>query len=252
MGALEVAIADLGALLVRAQKYRRGSGAEGTDLARAASALGDTTRRLHRHDLLDIATTARLLGEATGLRDRLLALLTAVHAAPEYRAAVAAHAAGDGVALAATLPAVFADLEGAPLPAALYRALPWRRRGRPRPVADVATECVTLQHDGFIADGDDLSPGADPELPAIVLQDAPPTDEAVAARIATASLTLPVHRLSDLGDYLVHAPRLRVPFAVWIAPALPAEEEETTPLDYPTYRRQLIAALSGAGLSVEP
>jgi hypothetical protein len=250
VGALEVAIADLGALLVRMQKYRHGAGVEGAELVRAVTALGDTTRRLHRHDRLDAAAVDRLLQDASALRERYRALLAAVRGSPEYLRAVAAHGAGDAPALAATLPAVFAGLEAVPLPPALYRPLPWRRRGRPRPAADLAAECVTLRDGGFVPEGDDLSPGADAELPAIAFQDAAPTEEPIAARIATAALVLPVHRLADVGDYLIHAPRLRVPFTVWLATDLPEEEEETTPLDYPQYRRELAAALAAAGFEL--
>src|SRR5437870_2399153 len=95
VGELEAAVADTGALLVRAQKYRRGAGPEGSALAREALALGDAARRLHRRDALDAAAATRLLDEAHALAARLRALIAAVREAPEYRAAVAAHAAGD-------------------------------------------------------------------------------------------------------------------------------------------------------------
>lgn len=252
VGALEVAIADLGTLLVRMEKYQRGAGAEGAALVRAAADLGDTARRLHRHQGLDVAAVERLLGETTALRNRLLALLADVRESTNYRAAVAAHAGGDPATLAWTLPKLFAGLESVSPPLALYRALPWRRRGRPRPATDVVAECVVLRDEGFAAEGDDLSPGADAELPAIAFQEAPPVDEAVAARIGTAALVAPLHRLVDVGDYLIHAPRLRVPFAVWLAVELPAEEVETMPVDYPRYRAELAAALTDAGFVVEP
>jgi hypothetical protein len=186
------------------------------------------------------------------LRDRLLALLARVREGGDYRAAVAAHAGGDSSTLAAMLPAVFAGLEAVAPPPALYRALPWRRRGRPRPATELVAECVTLRAEGFVAEGDDLSPGADAELPAIAFQEEPPADEAVAARIATATLVAPVHRLVEVGDYLIHAARLHVPFAVWLAVELPPEELETMPVDYPRYRRELVDALRGAGFTVEP
>ena len=137
---LESAIADSGALVVRAQKYRRGAGPEGAALLGAALALGDEARRLHRRDALDAAGTARLLAEARALAERLRALLDEVRAGPDYRAAVAAHRAGDRAALARLLPAIFAGLEPAPAPGDFFAALAWLRRGRPRPAEEVVGE----------------------------------------------------------------------------------------------------------------
>jgi len=75
---LESAIADSGALVVRAQKYRRGAGPEGAALLGAALALGDEARRLHRRDALDAAAAAHLLAGARALAERLQALLAEV------------------------------------------------------------------------------------------------------------------------------------------------------------------------------
>src|SRR2546428_13399258 len=91
---LESAIADTGALVLRAQKYRRGAGPEGAALLGAALALGDEARRLHRRDALDAAGTARLLAEARALAERLRAPLDEGRAGPAYPAALAAHRAG--------------------------------------------------------------------------------------------------------------------------------------------------------------
>ena len=113
---LESAIADSGALVVRAQKYRRGAGPEGAALLGAALALGDEARRLHRRDALDAAAAAPLLAEARALAERLQALLAEVRAGVDYRAAVVAHRAGDRATLVRLLPAIFAGLEPAPAP----------------------------------------------------------------------------------------------------------------------------------------
>jgi hypothetical protein len=251
VGELESAIADLGALVVRVQKYRRGAGAEGAGLFRAAMDLGDAARRLHRHERLDVPAARRLLDDARELRERLLALVADIRASAEYRAAVAAHAAGEPSALAAALPAVFAGLEAVSAPSSLFQAVPWRRRGRLRPVADLAADVLRLRDDGLPAEGDDLSPGADRDLPAVVLEELPPSDEPVAVRVAPAVLDVPVHRLTATGDYLVHTPRLRVPFAVRLAPALAADEAESVTVDYPAYRDALAARLRDAGIPVE-
>src|SRR5207249_9969031 len=101
VGELEAAIADIGALLVRVRKYRHGQTGDGAALLDEALALGDRARRLHRHEALDPAAARALLAEVAALAARLQRLLSAVRAAPEYRAAVAAYAAHHAAALAA-------------------------------------------------------------------------------------------------------------------------------------------------------
>ena len=251
---LESAIADAGALVVRAQKYRRGAGPEGAALLGAALALGDEARRLHRRDALDAAGTARLLAEARALAERLRALLDEVRAGPDYRAAVAAHRAGDRAALARLLPAIFAGLEPAPAPADLFAALAWLRRGRLRLAEDVVAEVLAARTEGLAGEGDDLSPGADPELPAVTLRsDALPTEPLV-LRLPAAALPAPVLRLVESGDYLVHAARLPAPVALRLAARLETDEDlrvELAPADYARWRDAVARALAAAGVPVE-
>ena len=89
-------------------------------------------------------------------------LLAAVRAAPEYRAAVAAHAAGDAAALAAALPAIFVGLEAVGGRPDLFYPVAWQRGGKPRPVADIVAEVQRCRDDGLPAEGDDVAPGTDP------------------------------------------------------------------------------------------
>lgn len=246
---LETAVADVGGLLVRAQKYRRGAGLEGTALYREALALGDRARRLHRADVVERATTAALLAEARGLEARVRGFVAEVHADPAYRAAVAAHAAGDQATLARLLPDVFAGLEAVPFPAPLFHALAWRRRGRPRAPAELAADAARLAADGIPADDDALAPGVDPSLPAVGLRAEPPDDEPVALRIG-GPLGAPVHRLADTDDYLVYVPRLRAPVVAVVRTALAADDTEGV-ADWTAYRDALADALRAAGLAVE-
>ena len=251
---LESAIADTGALVVCAQKYRRGTGPEGAALLGAALALGDEARRLHRRDALDAAGAARLLAEARALAERLRALLAEVRAGADYRAAVAAHRAGDRAALARLLPAIFARLEPASAPGDLFATLAWLRRGRLRLAEDVVAEVLAARTEGLAGDGDDLSPGADPELPAVTLRsDALPTEPLV-LRLPAAALPAPVLRLVESGDYLVHAARLPAPVALRLAARLETDEDlrvELAPADYARWRDAVARALAAAGVPVE-
>ncbi len=251
---LESAIADSGALVVRAQKYRRGAGPEGAALLGAALALGDEARRLHRRDALDAAAAAHLLAEARALAERLQALLAEVRAGVDYRAAVVAHRAGDRTTLARLLPAIFAGLEPAPAPGDLFAALAWLRRGRPRPAEEVVGEVLAARAEGLAGEGDDLSPGADPELPAVTLRSDALPAEPLVLRLPAAALPAPVLRLVESGDYLVHAARLPAPVALRLAARLETDEDlrvELAPADYARWRDAVARALAAAGVPVE-
>jgi len=251
VGELEAAIADVGALLVRAEKYRRGTDSEGAALRREALALGDAARRLHRHDALDEPTAERMLAAVAALTERIRALLAAIRHDPDYRTAVAAHAAGDQRTLTRLLPAIFDGLDPVAPPPALFRAVTWRHRGRVRPATDVTAEVLRTREEGLVAEGDDPSPGVDPELGAVLFRDTPPADDPVVLRLLASALPVPTYRLADTGDYLAYSPRLRAPFDVLLAADLPAGETDATPFDWPRYRHELTAALGAAGVPVE-
>jgi hypothetical protein len=248
---LESAIADVGALVARASKYRRGAGAEGDALRRDALALGDAARRLHRRGTLDAAAATALVGDARALGSRIAALVGAIRSAPEYRAAVEAQRAGDVETLARFLPAIFADLEPARVADDVYAPVAWLRRGRLRPPPDVVADVVR----GPEAEGDDLSPGADAELPAVVVAPEPPPDEPVVLRVPAGGVRAPVHRLGATGELLVHAPRLATAGAtVRLAARLLLDEQlrvEIGAEDWTRWRDELAGALTTAGVAVE-
>jgi len=250
---LESAVADIGVLLVRAEKYRRAADPDGVRLRRDALALGDAARRLHRRDGFDAATVTTLLDEAQALADGLRGLVAGVRASPAYRDAVTAHAAADVATLARVLPEIFADLEPASGRGTLFAALPWLRRGRLRPVDELAADVVTIARDGLPAEGDDLSRGADPELPAVVLAATAP-EEPVLLRLAAEDVRGPLHRLAGSDEHLVHVPRLRAPVTVAIAADFAPDEQlrvELAPADYARHRDALAAALAAAGVAVD-
>ena len=245
---LETAIADAGALLVRAQKYRRGAGTEGSALLAATMRLGDTARRLSRQDALDDAAAIRLRAGAEQLSARVRALVDDVRASAEYTTAVVAHAAGDQETLGRTLPAVFHGLERASAPPALFHPVTWRRRNRPRSAAEVIAEVARVRAEGLAAEGDDLSAGTDGALPAVVLQADAPADEPLALRLSAGGIAVPVYRLVETGEYLTYVPRLRAPMDVLLARALGPDALESAPLDYARYREELAAALVAAAI----
>jgi hypothetical protein len=245
---LEAVLADVGALLVRAQKYR--GVPEQVALRAEALALGDTARRHHRRDTLDPAAARDLLAAAKDLLARGRRLLARVHASEPYRAAVAAHAAGEQATLARVLPAVFEGLEPAPSAPDLFHAVAWTRRGRPRRPLDVAADAARLHAEGIEAEGDDLTPGTDPDLPVVTLASERPDDEPVVLHFPAAALPVALYRLADTGAHLAYVRRLRASGRVLLAPDLGPDVIEVVPVDYPRYRADLAAALAAAGVPV--
>lgn len=248
MSELEAAVADVGALLVRARKYRRFAAAGGPGLEREAFAVGDRARALHRRQALDAGAARVLRDQARAIGGRLAALVAETRAAPEYRAAVAAHGAADAATLGRTLPAIFAGLEPVPAPPDLFHAVAWRRRGRPRPPADLAAAVARARAEGIAPEGDERAPGVDPELPAVVLTAEPPADEPLLLRLAAADAPHVVHRLADSGEYLVHLPALRAPFETVLRTAPESDEIETGLADFDAWRDGVAAALAVAGV----
>lgn len=249
---LEAAVADAGLLLVRLEKYRAGARPDALALRRRALDLGDRARWLHHRAGLDAAAAQALLDETRALVAALHAALAAVRDAAPYRAAVAAHAAGDAAALARLVPEIFDGLEPFAPAGELFHAVPWRRRGRPRPPAELAATVAGLCADGLAPDGDDLAPGVDPGLPAVVLEPEAPDDEVVTLRIPSAAVPAAAFRRVEGGEVLVYSARLRAPVTVRLRAELDADAlEEAGGIDYPPYRAAVRAALTAAGVPVD-
>jgi hypothetical protein len=246
--ALETAIADTGALLVQLHKFRAGAALHPVLLAEAM-ALGDRARRHLHAQALDAAADAALTADATALRARVQRALDDVRASTDYRAAVAAHAAGDRDTLARILPRVFAGLTPVPPPAALWHAVPWLRRNRPRPAAEIAAVVQHLAATGIEADGDPMAPGIDPELPAVPLDTEPAGADPLLLRWSASDLPRAVFRLDETGAIVVHVPRLVAPFTVVLPATLDEDELGEVSVDHPRYRAELVDALAAVGIA---
>src|SRR5262249_54483438 len=208
-GAAETARPDAGRLLVELEKFRARHGRDLAALRSDALALGDRARRLHRERLLDDAAAVSLLHDGDALVERLRVSLAQLRDSPIYRAAAAAHGAGDHATLATLLPDLFEGLELVPTPPPLFHPVPWLRRNRPRPAGEVAAELACLRHDGIEAEGDALAWGADPALPAVGLLDEQPSGDPITLRFLPEALPPAVFRLAGGGAHLVHVPVLR-------------------------------------------
>jgi hypothetical protein len=246
--ALEAAISDVGALLLRLQKFRAGAAAH-AELLAATSLLGDRARMYHRRDTLDAANARALARDAEDLRERASQALTRIFASEAYRTAAAAHAAGDAPTLARILPALFAGLEHVAEAPTVYASVPWLRRNRPRPADDVAASVARVRDDGLPGDGDPAAPGVDPELPAVSLLADAPAGDPIVLRIAGSSLPPLVFRLVDADEYLVHIASLRTPFDVVLPATLDPDELGEISLDHPAYRAALRVALAATGIA---
>lgn len=247
---LEAAVTALGRAVVQLQKYRVRDRADALALVRATLALGDRARGAHHRRMLDPEAATALLADAEARLGEIQALLDEVRAGAPYRDAVAAHAARDHATLARTLPDVFADLAVVtPIPD-LHLPVPWIRRARPRPPAELARAAATVAREGVAADGDPLAPGMDPGLPAVALDLVPATDEPLVLRLAGAGLPPAVFRVEEAGTYLVHVPHLHAPAVALVPRALDDEALGEFSVDWDSWRAALIAALAADGIAV--
>ncbi len=242
---LERTITEVGTLLVQLHKYREGVVLHPALLALALD-IGDRARRRHHRQEL-ASGDADLVHEALDLHRRLESSLAAIRDGSTYRAAVAAHAAGAHADLARLLPLVFDDLDPAPAPPALWHALPWLRRNRPRPAPELAAAVAHFAAEGIDGDTDPMAPGLDPELPAVPLEVAPSGGEPLLLRYDAGALPPAVFRLRTVSAFVVHVPRLHVPFDIVLLDTLDEDELGEVSVDYPRYRAALATALTAIG-----
>jgi len=245
--ALEEAVGDLGSLLVQLDKFRAARAPDAEALRRACLALGDRARRAHRHGTLDPVLAASLAADAVAARTALQGWLAALRSSPPYTAAVTALAAGDDARLRASLVALFEGVASAPRPATVFHAVTWQRRGRPRPVAEIADDLVRLRAEGLPGDGDPGAPGVDPALPGVTFSIAPPPGQPIYLTIRGGRpdwvLVLPD------GDVVVPGARVHVEATVVLADPADADLDEWT-MDPVALRDALEGALVARGLPV--
>jgi hypothetical protein len=250
VSALEVAVADLGSLLVQMDKFRAAGSDEARALRAACLGIGDRARRAHRHGRLDPALARELDADATLARASLERWLAGVRASTPYVEAVAALGRGDDARLRVALAQVFAGATAIDPPAVLHHPVVWQRRGRPRAADDVAAEVALLRDDGLPSEGDPATPGVDPALPGVGLQTVPPPGAPIYVVLRGAARPAWVLSLDATGDVIVPGARLRVPFAVGLADPDDDDLDGWT-LDPPAYRDALATALRARGLPLD-
>jgi hypothetical protein len=252
--AVEDRIAEVGTLAAEADRYRWARAGDGPALLNESLALGATARRLLR-DAAGAAgdPLARLLTALRDLAGRYRTLLDAVHGDPEYRAAVAAWAAGDAPTLARTIPAVFADVEPAPTCAALYHPVTVAgRRGRLAAAPTLAAELETMCTKGLVAAEGGAIPATDASLRAVPLHaDWAALDTPVALRVDPRTIPLPVFRIAASRDHLVYTERLRARATVVLARHADPQRWPELGVDYVDFFTAMTAALAARNCTVE-
>ncbi|HWP64443.1 MAG TPA: hypothetical protein VNO26_00860 [Candidatus Limnocylindria bacterium] len=229
---LEAALTSGGTLLVWAEKYRHEDPSALANLRRDLLAVGDRARRLSRHEALDEDAARELLDAATAINAGIRQLIERRKSDATYQRAVALHAAGDLAALATVLPEIFAGVRTGLPPVAAFWEPVWQRRGRPLTPAELVAELRTIATTGIPGTGDDLSPGTDAALPAVLLGAGRPPGAPLALRIDGALLPRPVLHLAD-GRLLVPGAALRLSFTVALAAAdEPLDEWIADPASY--------------------
>jgi len=250
VSALEVSIADLGALLVQVDKFRAGRGDDARALRAVCLAIGDRARRAHRHGSLDEGLARELHADTTTARASLEQWLAAVRASAPYRAATAALADGDDGALRTSLAALYDGVTVAPAPDALFHPVMWQKRGRPRPAGEIAHEIARLRAEGLPGDGDADATAVDPGLPGVVFHRAPPPGAPVYLAVRGDARPAWVLDLTTTGDVVVPGARVRLPFAVALADP-DADDLDAWALDPTDFHRDLTAALRAAGVPLD-
>jgi len=247
---LEQSLADCGLALVELDKFRAAHGDDVAALRTRALTIGHRARRLHRDRGLDHPTAEnQLLADALAVRTGLRQAVRRLRTSPDFRAAVEAHRSGHHTQLATLLPALFDGLEFVPTPPALFHPIPWLRRNRPRPPADIAADILHLRDHGLEADTDALAPGLDPDLPAVPLAAVAGGGDPVILRFHPGSLPPVVFRLHPAERFLAHVAPLRAPFVVLVPEALDPDELGEISVDHPRYRERLLDAFAAHGIA---
>jgi hypothetical protein len=244
---LEAALTTGGTLLLWAEKYRHADADALPELRRRLLALGDRARRLARAGDLEAQGAQEVLGAVTAVNRATRRLIDHHRSSMPYRRAVEARRTGPFQQLVALLPEIFADLDAAPPPAVAFWAPVWQSRGRPLPAERVASDLRDLDTLGIAATGDDLAPGVDPDLSAVLLSFTMPLGAPLALRYDGTRLPRPALRLRD--DLLVvPVDRLCLPFVVAIA--APEETLDEWVADPPAYLDALAHACRQQGFTV--
>jgi hypothetical protein len=250
VSALEELVADLGTLLVQMDKFRAARTTDAHALRADALAVADRARRAHRHGTLTAPVAESLATEARSAHRALRTWLDGVRAASSYRAAVAALAAGDRAALGPALVEVYDGASIAPPPPALHLAVPWQRRGRPRPAGEIAADVAVLRAEGAPAERDPEGAGVDPELPAVALLRAPPPGAPVSLVLRGAALPAWVLVLAASDDVFVPGKRLLAAFDAMLAS--PGDELDEWVLEPARFLAELRAELTARAIPIVP
>jgi len=242
---VERAIADAATLLLRVDKYRRGREADVVAIGSAIADLGARARRAHRTGRGAAAMPA-FLDEVRALTTSLERTITEVLEAPAYRDAVAAYGRADEAMLRPLLFEIFADLGDGPAAGDLYLAVDWSGRRGPRPTEDVLAAIDLVRGRGFVAGGDALTPGTDPELPAVTFRTAWP-DGAPIAFACRAEHLGGRSMLGPGGEVLLHRPTVQTAFTIAFQTDRDAVDDWVEDLE--EYRAALAPELDRRGYS---
>jgi hypothetical protein len=245
--AIEAHVVAIGEFLEKARRYRP-LAAEALRLYQEAARIAAEVRRVSRarETIADPAPLEARLGEIVANAERAL---DEILAGPGYRAVAeaASPAAGD-------LTALFADVEAAAPSGRLYLPLV-AKRGKDVLEPDAAAEMVA----SIAADG--IEPqrgpgvGGDDHVHPIRFFETLDGIEAPMVLIVAADAIVasgaPVLRASELGEILVYARRLALPFVVGLRDESPDDWLEIRAGGYPEYRDRCRGAIESAGFATE-
>jgi hypothetical protein len=242
---IESRFVELSGLLERMRRYRP-LAASAAELVRASSRLSAEVRAALRAG--DAGGAEPLESRATTLATDANARLEAVVGSADYRALAEAVVAADVAAAAALAARVFADVEPADSVSRIYQPLTAKRgESGVEPEAGIG-RLRALREEGLEPTPGPGVGGDETIRPIRFYEGTEGLDVAVLLEVEGEALGLPLFRASGLGEILVYAPRVRVPFRVAVRLESPDDWLEARPGGYARYRARWLEALATAEL----
>jgi hypothetical protein len=247
--AIERQVVAIGELLEQTRRYRP-LAAETAGLYGSVSRVTALVRRANRDPGgagLDLDAMARAVESSA---DAVRRLLDEFHASPTYRALLEALERDDTEASRRLVGAVFADVEPTTPAGELHLPLS-AKRGEGLLDPEAAGEAVGRMARQGIEPQPGPGVGADSSVRPIRFYDGVTgVDAAVWVIVAGEDVRAPAFRAPDLGEVLVYARRLEVPFSAGLRRESPDDWIEIRAGGYPPYRESCRAHIRARGVAV--
>ena len=246
---IEARIVAIGEFLEIARRYRP-LAAESESLYRTAARIGAAVRKASRAPGEPPAGLAALEQELESALEQPRRALADLLASPRYRALLESLAAGNRAQVSRLVGELFADVEPATLAGPLYFPLA-AKRGEGVLEPEAAAEAIQRMSVDGIEPQPGPGVGGDASVrPIRFFEGSSGIDAAILVIVAGESVTEPAFRAPEMGELLVSAERLRVPFEVGLRSQSPDDWLEVRAGGYLQYRERCRELLVAGGFRV--